>query len=187
MRKKLQLIVFIMLFFVMGCNNKQHNNNTSESEEVTSDDSTPWGYRNVMKASDYDFIVSAINGENTTIKIRTVGLKEEYKESFPIEGQVKDSFMADLNNDSLEEFYLVISPTDDSGNLQLLGFAINDSENISMIAIDVLKENRDMNTDSIELKNNKLFRHYQVNGITKNYQYELFSRKTGYLLKPIEQ
>lgn len=183
--KKVLAIGTLVLIFMVSCNKKNTDKNLSKNNEDLQEVNID-KYEKRMEAPSFDFIVEAQNGESTNVKVRTKGLANEYAESISVEGQVKDSYMADLNGDGLHEFYVIVSPTDDSGNLDIFGFAVNNNETMSMITINKLTDKRDTNTDEIKLKNGKLHRMFKVDGVEKHYTYELLPGKASYILKAIE-
>lgn len=183
--KKVLAIGTLVLVFMVSCNKKNTDKNLSKNNEDLQEVNID-KYEKRMEAPSFDFTVEAQNGESTNVKVRTEGLANEYAESISVEGQVKDSYMADLNGDGLHEFYVIVSPTDDSENLDIFGFAVNNNETMSMVSINELTTKKDTNSDHIEFKNGKLHRMFKVDGVAQKYVYELVPGAGGYVLNPVE-
>lgn len=182
--KKVVVLAALALVFAVSCKKKQADENLTTNEEVVTEASVD-AYEAKMKAPSFAFIVKANNDENNIVNVKTEGLANEYSESIPVAGKVQDSYMADLNNDGLHEFYVIVAAADNA-NLQILGFAVNNNESISMISTNELEVAKDPNTDAIKLEEGKLFRMFKANGEAKKYSYELVPNEGGYLLKPVE-
>lgn len=69
------------------------------------------------------------------LKVFTKGLEKEENYSVQIEGKVIETYMTDLNQDGFKEFFITVSPTDDSGNIDIIGIASNKGKNFSDIVI----------------------------------------------------
>ncbi len=142
-------------------------------------------FTHIHEGEGYSFHIQAKNGEMTDLLVFTVGMENEYKDSMQVEGQVVNSLMLDVNGDGHQEFYLVVSPTDDSGNLNLMGFGSNRGKSMSIIHVDDAKEPRQVNTDDLRVENDRLYRTFSANGKEKIYTYRLLQGEGGYILKAI--
>ena len=110
----------------------------------------------------------------------------EYDDSLNVEGQVRSSFMLDLNNDGYREFYLCIAPTDDSGNINIEGFASNRDSSISRIHVEDTRMIREVGTDRVFTENGQLRRALKSNGEAHLFTFMLQKGETGFVLKAME-
>lgn len=145
-------------------------------------------YKKVHNAPNFSFTVEANNGEISTVKFYTRGGKDiwEFNRTTEIEGAVMGSYMTDLNKDGFKEFFIKIKPTDDSGNLHLIGFSSNSGISISDIYIRGTKELKERNSDKITIDENNIIREFRANGENLAYKYKLIEGEAGYILEAIK-
>ncbi len=145
------------------------------------------GFKKEYRSGTYSLTIESNNEEVSIIKIYSKGLPYEYEETFEIEGQIKEAHMTDLNQDGFKEYILEIMPTDDSGNINLKGFASNRDKSLSEIYIVEPNELKDVNTDRVIVEKSSIVRHFKLNGILKSYSYILSEGESSYVLSLKEQ
>jgi len=146
---------------------------------------TKYSFDQTHEAPGYTFAVRANNGESTTIYLETQGLDVDFQESFTTEGQIKESLMLDINNDGRKEFYLLISPTDDSGNIYLKAFVANGTNSITEATVmDDKLGPREMNSDQVSADSGTLVRKFKVDGKEVEFNYMLMDSGAGSLIIP---
>jgi hypothetical protein len=177
MVKKIIFGVFVLIVFTT-CQNG--NKNSDKAKEISN---TNRIFSKTYKTDTYSFTIESNNEEISTLKAYSKGMDYDYNESIEIEGMVKESYMLDINQDSYKEFILTIAPTDDSGNIELFGFASNKGKSISTISVQELDILRDVDSDSIFIKGNSIIRKFQSQGKNITCQYQLLAGEAGYMLK----
>ena len=183
------LLLLLSILVFVSCKNEKGNQNKKQVKQdqpiqkiVKSNPS----YKKTHTASNYVVNISSNNEETSTIKISTEGMENEFKEAVEVEGQVLDSYLTDINKDGFKEVFITLSPTDDSGNINLLGFASNSGKSMSQIYIPESNVLRDVNTDEILIENNSITRKFKTNGVLQNYSYELGLGESSYVLKEVK-
>lgn len=89
--------------------------------------------------------------------------------------------MKDLNKDGFKEFFLTIAPTDDSGNIEIIGYASNRGKSISQITTRETKELKAMNSDKVTI--NEIRRKFKANGKDIVYLYNWVEGGDSYILE----
>ncbi|MFK7808342.1 MAG: hypothetical protein AB8F74_11125 [Saprospiraceae bacterium] len=138
-------------------------------------------------AGNFTFKINAMNGEVTPIHISTEGLPRAFEETIEVEGAVKTGHLLDLNKDGFKELYLVIQPTGDSGNLDIIGIASYRDKSAGKIIVKDTEEIRAVNSDKIFTKDGELRRSFVQNGKQMDFGYELKKGETGFVLKAVKQ
>ncbi|TMM29078.1 hypothetical protein FDT66_11870 [Polaribacter aestuariivivens] len=169
-------IILIFLVFTFSC--KQTGKETTSTalpkvKEVEQKETLKPIYEKEYQTNNYTFHIKAINGEVTKLHIYTKGLENNFDETFEIEGQVLSSAELDINNDNFKEYYLKILPTDDSGNIDLMGFASHKNKSIYKIEVNESNHLREVNTDKISFSDNKIERSFTSDGKENGYSYNL--------------
>ncbi|NVK52208.1 MAG: hypothetical protein HWD85_04680 [Flavobacteriaceae bacterium] len=191
MRKLTLTISITCSLFIIGCKNEKTSTNTQKeikkaikTQETESSKTFTKYYKSEHKATGYSFFVESKNGETSTINLFTKGGATNFNESIEIEGVVLSSFMTDINKDGFKEFFIKILPTDDSGNLELIGYASNKGKSISQIFVRKIDAQKEINSDKLTITENEITREFKENGITKKYNYQLVEGEAGYQLEP---
>ncbi len=143
-------------------------------------------FQRTYNAGTFAFKVNATNSEVTPIHISTEGLPRAYKETIEIEGAVKEGHLLDVNKDGFKELYLITQPTDDSGNLDIIGIASYRDKSAGQIYIKDTKEKRKVNSDKVFVENGELLRSFVQNGKEMNFKYRLRAGETGFILEAVE-
>lgn len=179
--RKISLLLLIILS-AFSCKKEK----TEASSKVENEHSIKTTESNEFKISydvgKYVLKIEALNGETSSIRIYTEGLDNEYGEAFEVEGQVTGSYMLDLDKDGYKEFYLTISPTDDSENIDLFVLVSDENRGFSRALIREDAVLKDVNTDSIIQKDGGLKRTFRSNGDFYSYTYELIKEGTAWVL-----
>ena len=189
-----QVLFTITLLFctvLIGCKNEKKTTTTKKKiEKITPTQETEKSieenrqFKKIHQTPNYTLTITSTNEETSTINVFTEGEIYNFKETLEIEGKVLDSYMTDINKDGFKEFFLKIKPTDDSGNLALIGFASNKGKSISEIYIVDIEVLIEMNSDNITVHKNGIQREFKVDGKIAKYTYELLEGETGYVLEP---
>ncbi len=143
-------------------------------------------FQKTIQAGKVKFNVSCQNRETSTIHVNSEGLEvRKYERDFTVEGQLKNAFSLDLDGDGFSEIYLVVQGTDDSGNLDLMGIASFKDKSAGEIYVKDVTVPRQMNTDKIYVKGEKLIREFNdEKGELQVYQYNLKKGEAGFILEP---
>jgi len=190
----MKIIVILTVTVFLSCKNGKTTNdnkveeiNTKQTQQVESPKEKDFNFTKTHNTKNYSLTIESDNREMSTIKIYTKGMEYEFNETIEVEGQVIDTYMADLNQDGFKEFYIKFSQTDDSGNIGLLGFISNRGKSISMIEVEEPTDLRDVNTDKLIIENDKIIREFKTNGEIVNYRYKLSLGEASYVLQPSKQ
>jgi len=126
------------------------------------------------------FLLTVKNGEQSNIVVESNGLKNKFKKEYSIEAQLVDAYFLDLDGDTYMELYLITRPTDDSGNLEIMGVRSNQMDSASELEVSQIQQIRKMNSDHVFTKDGNLFHRLETSNGEVNFKYSL----TGKLLKP---
>lgn len=178
------IYIFILLLFACNPSGGADQNNNPSALPDTKSSSQPQS-----KANDFNryfedenetisFFVEAKNGENSSVRIRTRGLDDEYDHAFEVEGQMVAGHLLDMDSDGYKELYLVYKYTDDSGNLGLWAVASDRNLKAKEVKIEDTNQIRKMNSDRVFQSDKKLMRSMvDENGTPLKFTYQL--NKTG--------
>ncbi len=138
-----------------------------------------------LKAGNLTFNVTCDNSESSTIHVVCTGLKNKDKIlDYPIEGQLRDAFVLDLDKNSFSELYLIIKQTGDSGNLTIIGISSYRDKSIGDIYVPEMAMKRRVNSDQVYIEDEKLFRKMiDENGIPKIFSYHLKQGEASFVLE----
>lgn len=190
MRKTILASALFAVMFV-GCQQEKKETLKTGSEEVSVEEvktkKTIPAYTKTFKTNNYSIVFEADKGEVSTVKIKTTGLGEDKVDSLKVEGEILAAHMTDLNNDGFKEFFLTVSPTDDSGNIDLIGIASNKGKSFSDIMIQELDLLRDKNTDKVTIGEDRILREFFTKGQAANCTYKLTEGEAGYILSAVKQ
>ncbi|QOD61982.1 hypothetical protein H9I45_05935 [Polaribacter haliotis] len=190
--KKIITLALITLIFSCKKTTKETTVSSSEKkvETIIKDpikEKLQQEYSKEYKVGESSFFINAKNGEVSNVHIYTKGLEENFDKTYEIGGQVLSSTALDINNDGFKEIFLKVLPTDDSGNVDLMGFASHKDQKIYEIQITESDHLRDMNTDKVTFSDNKIERTFTTNGKESGYSYDLIFIKENdeYMLENI--
>lgn len=183
--KKLVLGLLLITSITFSCKQKKKSDNKPNEEkktEVIAEKQVPNKYSKTYDTGHYSITFESDNTEVSTLKITTKGIENEENNSLEIEGKVLETYMTDLNQDGFKEFFITVSPTDDSGNIDIIGIASNKGKSFSDIAINEPTELRDVNTDKLNFDTKSIVREFKSNGKIIKYNYYLTEGEAGYIL-----
>lgn len=181
---KVSIIFFTCLIFIAFSCKQNNTSTTAKQAEVKTE--IDFSFSKTHQAKGFTFNIKANNGENSTILLESSGLENEFVESRSIAGQLKETFMLDIDNNGDPEFYLAISPTGDSRNIDLKAFITNSNKSISEATImDQQLGIREMNSDQISSEDGALIRRFKVDGKEAKFKYMLMQSEAGYLVIPM--
>lgn len=188
--KKSILGLLLVSFIVFSCDQNKKSDkkpNHEQKTEVTTKQQAAKKYFKTHNAGDYSITFESDNSEVSILKISTKGLDNEENDSLEIEGSILETYMTDLNQDGFKEFFITVSPADDSGNIDIIGIASNMGKSFSDIAINESAELRDPNTDKLNIDANGIVREFSSNGKMVKYGYDLTEGEAGYVLTAKKQ
>lgn len=192
--KNLVLGLALLTFTTFSCKEKKNNANDEaekakiETEEKVSVEKTDVKkYAKTHDTGKYSVTFESDNDELSTLKITTKGLEKEENDSLKIEGKILETYMTDLNADGVKEFFITVNPTDDSGNIDLIGIASNNGKSFSDIVINEPEELRDVNSDKLNIESKAITREFKSNGKVLKYNYSLTEGEAGYVLTAKKQ
>lgn len=183
--KQLVLGLLLVTSITFSCEQKKKSDNKPNEEkktEVVPKKQVPNKYTKTYDTDHYSITFESDNTEVSTLKISTKGIENEENNSLEIEGKILETYMTDLNQDGFKEFFITVSPTDDSGNIEIIGIASNKGKSFSDIAINEPTELRDVNTDKLNFNTKSIVREFKSNGKIIKYNYYLTEGEAGYIL-----
>ena len=176
----------IFLLVIIGiCTSCQEKKSASPVAPAKENTNSSYSFEQTHEANGYSFSIKAKNGERTVVLVESKGLESEFQQSFSIEGQVKATYMLDINNDGSKEFYIATKATGDSGNIDLKAFTAKGNKSISEATVmDDKLGMREMNSDQILEDSGALIRRFKVDGKDFSFSYMLMQSGTNDLVIP---
>ncbi len=108
----------------------------------------------------------------------------QFSKEFSVEGEVKDAFLLDLNEDGFSELYLAIASPD--GQIGLKGYASYRDRSAGEIYVKDKKIEKQASSDRIFVENGQLFRSFiSPSGKSVKVKYQLQKGETSFVLSPV--
>lgn len=144
-------------------------------------------YKKTHQANNYSVTIERTNEDNPSVQIYTNGLSYEYDEKKSIGGRIIDSYMTDLDQDNVKEYFITIHLNDDSEQQTLIGLASNNGKSLSDIYVKPINTVIDSNTEQWFIEQESIMRKFTSDGIDQRYQYHLKKGEAGYILEGTKQ
>lgn len=135
------------------------------------------------------------------ISITSTGFAHNLSEVFTDRDPIKSVYVADLDSNGFDEFYIVTVSSGSGSYGNVMGFASNKDKSLSMIYLPEIQEGDELFTgymghDGFRITDNKLVRSFPVyqpsdtnnnpTGGTRQLTYELFPGEAGWQLRIID-